>query len=460
MRKVTRGALVAALAAAVVLLALWAGGEQGSADLDPPGPPELDDQVRLDSLVASTDQDDWFNGESEYCIRLKLTHLKHEHVNTEFVNCFSANWDSIDPATGKSYDDPIHRTGIENAGNMPLMGPNGIGGGAFNAAWCNECAPTEQWTLQIQLTESDFNLLGQILKDVGTALQKAGLPVAVKDQGRLVLVGTAAKLVGEILDKLFAKVENLGVSNPTWAPGAGDPQGQIPKAESPYHYSYNATKTVKQSTLQRCGDPDPPAPAPTPLPPGSPAACLSDERHLFSRSVVVADGSWERLRGAASRIDDVTGEGGEPLADEEGVREDLRELTGTLGRFVAQSELSEAAATLPPEAFQPARHHLDQGDFLLNQALSTRATEPLLGALDEYRQVFSLLAPQLHPECNLPVGGMVELLVDSSGSPARVSEGGGAASFPFPAIAGTAAAAGALALVAGGWYARRRFSKG
>ena len=58
------------------------------------------------------------------------------------------------------------------------------------------------------------------------------------------------------------------------------------------------------------------------------------------------------------------------------------------------------------------------------------------------------------------VGGTVELLVDSSDSPARASEGGGAASFPFPAIAGTAAAAGALALVAGGWYARRRFSKG
>jgi len=57
-------------------------------------------------------------------------------------------------------------------------------------------------------------------------------------------------------------------------------------------------------------------------------------------------------------------------------------------------------------------------------------------------------------------GGLVELSVDSSGSPARVSEGGGAASFPFAAIAGTAAAAAAAALAAGGWYARRRFSKG
>ena len=58
------------------------------------------------------------------------------------------------------------------------------------------------------------------------------------------------------------------------------------------------------------------------------------------------------------------------------------------------------------------------------------------------------------------IGGLVELFVDSSEPSARAAEGGGAASFPFPAIAGTAAAAAAAALVAGGWYARRRFSKG
>ena len=68
--------------------------------------------------------------------------------------------------------------------------------------------------------------------------------------------------------------------------------------------------------------------------------------------------------------------------------------------------------------------------------------------------------PPENSGCPIPRGGIVELLVDSSGSPARVSEGGGAASFPFPAIAGMAAAAAAAALVAGGWYARRRFSTG
>ena len=54
------------------------------------------------------------------------------------------------------------------------------------------------------------------------------------------------------------------------------------------------------------------------------------------------------------------------------------------------------------------------------------------------------------------VGGTIELLVDSSDSPARASEGGGAPP-PYAAIAGIAAACG-LALAAGGWYARRRLS--
>jgi hypothetical protein len=54
-----------------------------------------------------------------------------------------------------------------------------------------------------------------------------------------------------------------------------------------------------------------------------------------------------------------------------------------------------------------------------------------------------------------PTGGIVELSVDSSDSPARVSERGGA-SPPYAAIAGAAAAA-ALAITVGVWYARRRW---
>jgi len=56
-----------------------------------------------------------------------------------------------------------------------------------------------------------------------------------------------------------------------------------------------------------------------------------------------------------------------------------------------------------------------------------------------------------------PTGGIVEVGVDSSGSPARASEGSGSSAPPYGAIAGIAAACG-LALAAGGWYARRRLS--
>jgi hypothetical protein len=59
-----------------------------------------------------------------------------------------------------------------------------------------------------------------------------------------------------------------------------------------------------------------------------------------------------------------------------------------------------------------------------------------------------------------PVARLVQLFVDSSEPSAHAAEGGGVASFPFPAMAGTAAVAtiATVALAAGGWYARRRLS--
>ena len=58
------------------------------------------------------------------------------------------------------------------------------------------------------------------------------------------------------------------------------------------------------------------------------------------------------------------------------------------------------------------------------------------------------------------VGGAVELFVDSSEPSAQAAEGGGAVSFPLPAMVGIAAVAAiaTVALAAGGWYARRRLS--
>ncbi|MCJ7510413.1 MAG: glycoside hydrolase [Dehalococcoidia bacterium] len=57
------------------------------------------------------------------------------------------------------------------------------------------------------------------------------------------------------------------------------------------------------------------------------------------------------------------------------------------------------------------------------------------------------------------VGGIVELQVDGSDSLASPADGPDAAGLPYAAIAAGAAAA-LVALGAGGWYARRRFSRG
>jgi cysteine-rich repeat protein len=54
------------------------------------------------------------------------------------------------------------------------------------------------------------------------------------------------------------------------------------------------------------------------------------------------------------------------------------------------------------------------------------------------------------------VGGIVEMQVDGSDSPASFADSSGTGGLPYAALAG-AAAAGALAVVAGTWYARRRW---
>ena len=64
---------------------------------------------------------------------------------------------------------------------------------------------------------------------------------------------------------------------------------------------------------------------------------------------------------------------------------------------------------------------------------------------------------QLDLETTLPVGGVVELLVGGSDSPASTADGSGSSAALYATIAG-AIAAGALAVAAGGWYARRRLS--
>ncbi len=59
-------------------------------------------------------------------------------------------------------------------------------------------------------------------------------------------------------------------------------------------------------------------------------------------------------------------------------------------------------------------------------------------------------------ELEVGVGGIAEVLVGGGGAPARTGAGSGASSLLYVALAG-AVAAGALAIAAAGWYARRRW---
>jgi len=59
----------------------------------------------------------------------------------------------------------------------------------------------------------------------------------------------------------------------------------------------------------------------------------------------------------------------------------------------------------------------------------------------------------------IPVGGIVELPVGQPNSPASAAEGSRSSAPPYTAVAGGLAAA-ALAVAAGAWYAKRRFSRG
>jgi hypothetical protein len=58
---------------------------------------------------------------------------------------------------------------------------------------------------------------------------------------------------------------------------------------------------------------------------------------------------------------------------------------------------------------------------------------------------------------NACVGGTTELLVGRSGTSNPSASGSGFSTIPYAAVAGGIAAAVALAVGAGGWYARRRF---
>ena len=369
---------------------------------DPPGAPALEDQIAL-NVIARTDQDDGVFGESEYCIRIKVKHPGHDALTEEFVNCFSANWDTVDPATGMPFDAAI-TPGAPNGGKMPLMAAEitdatgkvvragGIGGGPFRSAFHPECSPTQPWEVEVRLAEDDTSIT-DILKKIGEALQEKKLPIPGADAGRVELLGMAATLVSGILDEIFGRMEdNLGVSRPTWGTGEGDPAGEVDKSESVFHFSVEAKKTVRSvpSEDHKCKKDPPPF-------------CPLDENHLFSIDPAVASRAWDKFRDAARDIDTLGSEAGGVAPSDviDAQKRSLRQLVAVLGRFVAQVEVDEALAApgkVPANVLAQAQLLIAEGDTLRDQALAADDTPLLLAALDRYRGAFELLLSLVHPD--------------------------------------------------------------
>ncbi len=443
--------LFAALAAAAMLVCPVAA----SAHRDTPhqSPNELTDQIVLRKLEAKSDQDDGINGLSEYCIHARTTHPDHGEGSGAYVNCPTVNWDWTDPQSGQSF---------ETLGAIPLLGKGGYGGGSWNGDFHHECEATAPWTLNVDLTESNSIELADILRKIGEALAKVTLPVPTAQGQSIKLAGEAARVVADILENLFAGIEDLGKANPQWPEGEADPSGEAertpqndPDDTDLGHFRFEAVKNVAFRSLECAPTPTPtpaptpggtptpipsptktPAPTSTPGPTTTPAPspegtplglvtfansaagpapvlataggefCFADASHALSRSSIVADPAWDLLALAAGAISGVASEPGAqpalPPATLGLMRRDLRRLIAALGRIAAATEVAEAEAPgsgVDPGALAVAAQGLDQGDTLRDEAVFEGNDDKLILALGRYEESFDALSALLHPSC-------------------------------------------------------------
>jgi len=462
-------------------------------DFPDPQPLELDDRITLDGLTLRTDQDD--GAESEYCLKVEYRHDRHEHADVTRFGCDDINWDDPDPTTGEPYDEPTNR-GAE--GNLPLVGPNGK---SKHLDWDShrhlelrrqkseaECAPTEQWTLTITLTESDASALSDVVDTVAVAASLTGEP-------HLEAAGKAAKVLSTAIDLLKADIQDLGSDTFTW-PRGDSPVGPDPgtvggtsrsgligfgqDANGVKHFSYVATKRTKaistncavapvatpSSTPSPSPAPSPspvqpfptPTPTPTPTPspePPPPQGCY-DNSHLLRPYLPEAAQRWDRLHVAASQVDFVSVEPGASSFDVTPVRRDLRNLVGTVGRYAAELEILEAEATsgvVSPDDLARARADLVEGDAFFSSALNSGNTNDMHSALESYERAFNSLVPQLH-DCaaSTGVGGRVGVL--GAAEPSAEAANDSAVERVAPILFAAASLSVALGVCA--WYALKR----
>jgi hypothetical protein len=103
-----------------------------------------------------------------------------------------------------------------------------------------------------------------------------------------------------------------------------------------------------------------------------------------------------------------------------------------------------------PEANLKLMQRIDSG--FVNVTTSVDTANDIICGTTTHLSIFVVVEPLA-----APVGGIVEMHVDGSDSPASPADDSAGAGPPYAAIAGGAAAAAFAIAAAGGWYARRRW---
>jgi len=461
--------------------------EPASAHLDP-GRTLINDQVQLSDLrllkpVGEGDPsgtDDGVNGNTELCIRMSVEHPGHLELH-EYLQCdISVDWDAAKPGdpSGRQYEDVPGPNPLGYA-EIPLIGLGGKAGGSWSGPeHLGECTPAAPWIVSVQLLEVSSQGIGDILKKVGEALAKPGgattgsIVGGATSDPRVVLIGVAAAVLGQVLDELFPPSEkaNLGNTDLTIAEGDGedDPEPDPTTSVASANFVYTIEKVV--TPLGPC---QPPTTITTPSsgsgdhtnrgsttsgPPSAVrvdraanrAACSPPPKHVFCVDVAGARASWEQLRAAIRATPLLKAEDGVDDTRAKLDRRFLLGLAGTLGRTAAETELDEAASRRQTPriagASTEARRRMYAGERRLRAATSATSAgaataADALDALDEFERAFNRLAPLVHPNLNAAGDG-------TSGSN------------PAPLLAGVGAAAAAvLAVVGFGLRARRRHGR-
>jgi len=439
-----KGTVLGLICAMAMLFLLEQGGQQASADLDPPGPPVETDWIEFTNLDFTKDIGDG-GGDAEICIDVRFTHpgqkLEGDPADWLKFDC----WEDLE----------MFRNDTDKKGEKPFPVletpfPHIGAGGKLPGGWLSptdrECFETADWQFRFRVTEINDTATSSIIETVADALKGDKEPKGA-------LAGKALTVVAPLLDKIFAHHDNVGTGQANWAAGEGDRDGEVPREAIGDTFSYKVKKVVKSSPQSTACDKGS-------IPKEEKDPC-GGYNHPFFPVTTEAAASWDLLKQAASEIDLVDSQPGTPGVDTVTMKASLREFVGQMGRVAADVELSEALATpdaVPPGSLSAAQSHVAAGDAALAFAIANGSADSLQEALNRYQQAFDLLAPLLHPGCAPGGGGgIAEAIVVGSDSAAQASGSSSASDHTAPLAAAAAGVATLLALTGGGWYVRRRF---